>query len=363
MAKLRVGLLFGGRSVEHEVSIASASSIFRALDPTRYEVSPIAIDQAGRWYLAPPALAPQLSVGGEEVRLPATPGASALLPVEAGDARPVAELDVIFPIVHGHGGEDGSLQGLLELAEVPYVGPGVLGSALQMDKEVSKRLLEAGGLPVLPWRGVRAPQLERDPETLVGQLVEALGLPLFVKPANLGSSVGIHRVTTREGLLAALRDAARYDRKLVVERGIAARDVEVALLGNDPVEASVPGEIRTKREFYDYEAKYVDEDTELLVPAPVSEALAGELRAAAIRAFETLEGEGLGRVDFLVDRETDAFFVNEVNSLPGFTDVSMYPKLWEASGLPYPALLDRLIELALERHRGRRALVTQYTRS
>jgi D-alanine-D-alanine ligase len=363
MAKLRVGLLFGGRSVEHEVSIASASSIFRALDPDRYEVSLIAIDHDGRWFLAPPALAPQLSVGGEEVRLPAIPGESRLLRVAYGDARPVAELDVVFPIVHGHGGEDGTLQGMLELAEVPFVGPGVLGSAIQMDKEVSKRLLDAADLPVLPWRSVRARELERRPEDVAADAIDALGLPLFVKPANLGSSVGIHRVATAADLLPALRDAARYDTKILVERGIAARDVEVALLGNDPVEASIPGEIRTQREFYDYEAKYVDEDTELLVPAPVSESLAQALREAAIRAFEALEGEGLGRVDFLVERETDTFFVNEVNSLPGFTDVSMYPKLWEATGLPYPTLLDRLIELALERHRGRRALVTQYSRS
>ena len=363
MAKLRVGLLFGGRSVEHEVSIASASSIFRALDPTRYEVSLIGIDQAGRWHLAPPAMASQLSVRGEEVRLPAAPGSGALVRVEPGDTRPVAELDVVFPIVHGRGGEDGTLQGLLELAEVPFVGPGVLGSALQMDKEVSKRLLEAAGLPVLPWRCVRSAELERTPEALAAATIGALHLPLFVKPANLGSSVGIHRVTSAQDLVPALRDAARYDTKILVERGIAARDLEVALLGNRPVEASIPGEIRTRREWYDYEAKYVDEDTELLVPAPVSDALAQTLRDTAIRAFEALEGEGLGRVDFLVEKETDTLFVNEVNSLPGFTDGSMYPKLWEATGLPSPALLDRLIELAIERHRGRRALVTQYTRS
>ena len=363
MAKLRVGLLFGGRSVEHEVSIASASSIFRALDPTRYEVSLIGIDQQGRWHLAPPAMASQLSVGGEEVRLTAVPGQSALIRVKPGDARPVAELDVVFPIVHGHGGEDGTLQGLLELAEVPFVGPGVLGSAVQMDKEVSKRLFESAGLPVLPWRGVRSAELARSPEAVATRLIDALDLPVFVKPANLGSSVGIHRVASAQELVPALLDAARYDTKILIERGIAARDVEVALLGNDPVEASVPGEIRTQREWYDYEAKYVDEDTELLVPAPISDALAQALRDAAILAFLALEGEGLGRVDFLVEKGSERFFVNEVNSLPGFTDVSMYPKLWEATGLPYPALLDRLIELAIERHRARRMLVTQYTRS
>lgn len=368
MTKLRVGLLFGGRSVEHEVSIASASSIFRALDPTRYDVSLIAIDPDGRWHLAPPGLPPRAettggSEQGPEVHLPAVPGRSAI--VSAGDGPPteVAHLDVVFPIVHGSGGEDGSLQGLLELADVAYVGSGVLGSAIQMDKEVSKRLLAAAGLPVVPWETVRASELARDADAVVSRVRDALPLPLFVKPANLGSSVGIHRVAEPSELGPALSDAARYDTKLLVERGLDARDLEVALLGDDPVEASVPGEIRTGRAFYDYEAKYVDEETELLVPAPVSETLSRALRDAAQRAFTVLEGRGLGRVDFLVERDTDAFYVNEVNSLPGFTEVSMYPRLWEATGLPYPALLDRLIELALDHHRARSRLETQYRRT
>ncbi|HKA16086.1 MAG TPA: D-alanine--D-alanine ligase family protein [Myxococcota bacterium] len=358
MTKLRVGLLFGGRSVEHEVSIASASSIFRALDPARYDVRLVAIDQSGRWHLAPPSLPPQASLEGREVRLPAVPGERSLVGV-SGDAA-VTGLDVVFPIVHGRGGEDGSLQGLLELAEIPYVGSGVLGSAIQMDKEVSKRLLAAAGLPVLPFVCVRAPDLARDPRACADRVLVALRLPVFVKPANLGSSVGIHKVKTAAELVPALEDAVRYDPKVVVEQGIAARDIEIALLGDDPVEASVPGEIRTSREWYDYEAKYVDEATELLVPAPISETLAQELRETAIRAFRALEGRGFARVDFLVDRASETYYVNELNSLPGFTDVSMYPRMWEASGLPYPALLDRLIELALESHRERSALVTQY---
>ena len=364
MPKLRVGLLFGGRSVEHEVSIASAASIFRALDPNRYEVHLVAIDPKGRWHLAPAIPSTQIAITGEEVRLPAVPGASALVPVSAGDARKVAELDVIFPIVHGKGGEDGALQGLLELAEVPYVGSGVLGSSLQMDKEVSKRLLVAAGLPVLPFLCVRTTDLKRDASAEVSRVRHSLGFPVFVKPANLGSSVGIHKVKTEAELLPALQDAARYDTKIVVERGIPARDIEVALLGREPhVEASVAGEIRTRREWYDYEAKYVDEDTELLVPAPISEALATKLRDVALKAFRVLEGDGIARVDFLVHKDTEEFYVNELNSLPGFTEVSMYPRMWEASGLPYPALLDRLIELALERHRERAKLETQYTRS
>jgi D-alanine-D-alanine ligase len=358
MTKLRVGLLFGGRSVEHEVSIASASSIFRALDPARYDVSLVAIDPSGRWHLAPPALPPQAGIQGREVSLPAVPGERTLVGAH-GDAA-VTGLDVVFPIVHGRGGEDGSLQGLLELADIPYVGSGVLGSSIQMDKEVSKRLLAAAGIPVLPFLCVRSSELARDPRGSALRVLEALDLPVFVKPANGGSSVGIHKVSRAADLRAALEDAARYDEKLVVEQGIAARDIEIALLGNDPVEASVPGEIRTHREFYDYEAKYVDEATELLVPAPISEALARALRDTAIQAYTALEGRGFARVDFLVDRATEAFYVNELNSLPGFTDVSMYPRMWEASGLPYPALLDRLIELALESHRQRAALETQY---
>jgi D-alanine-D-alanine ligase len=292
------------------------------------------------------------------VRLPAVPGERKLIGVSGETA--VTGLDVVFPIVHGRGGEDGTLQGLLELAELPYVGAGVLGSAIQMDKEVSKRLLAAAGLPVLPYVCIRKAELARDPRGCVDRVLGALRLPVFVKPANLGSSVGIHKVKAPEQLLPALEDAVRYDPKVVVEQGIAARDVEIALLGDDPVEASVPGEIRTQRDFYDYEAKYVDEATELLVPAPLPEALVQELRETAIRAFRALEGRGFARVDFLVERETDAYYVNELNSLPGFTDVSMYPRMWEASGLPYPALLDRLIELALESHRERAALETQY---
>ncbi|HEY5658491.1 MAG TPA: D-alanine--D-alanine ligase family protein [Myxococcota bacterium] len=363
MAKLRVGLLFGGRSVEHEVSIASAYSIFNALDPERYEVHVVAIDHAGRWHLSPAARPPQAPIEGDEVRLPAVPGERVLLGATADAVKPLAQLDVVFPIVHGRGGEDGSLQGLLDLAEIPYVGSGVLGSALQMDKEVSKRLLHAAGLPVLPWISVRALELERNARAVARRAMEQIGLPLFVKPANLGSSVGISRAATADALEAALQEAARYDTKILIERAIAARDVEVALLGNDPVEASIVGEIRTKREFYDYEAKYVDEDTELLVPAPISEPLSERLRAIAVEAFRVLEGDGLARVDFVVDRNTEEFFVNEVNSLPGFTDVSMYPQLWEATGLPYPALLDRLIELGMERYRRRSALETQYRRT
>ncbi len=360
MPKLRVGLLFGGRSVEHAVSIASARSILAALDRSRYEVDLVAIDQDGHWHLGAPSLPPEAAVKGEEVTLPAVPSEHTLVSSASSEVERSVSLDVVFPIVHGQGGEDGTLQGLLELAEVAYVGSGVLGSALQMDKEVSKRLLAAAGLPVVPWEVVRKQDLLRDPEAECRRALSTLSLPVFVKPANLGSSVGISKVTERAELLPALREAALYDEKVLVERAVDARDVEVALLGSDPVETSVPGEIRTSHEFYDYNAKYEDRGTELLIPAPVSEEQAAELRRMAREAFRVLEGAGLGRVDFFIERGTGEIFVNEVNSLPGFTEGSMFPLLWEATGIPYGELLDRLIQLALLRHEARLALTTHY---
>jgi len=363
MEKRRVGLVFGGRSVEHEVSLVSASSILKALDPNHYDVTLIAVAPDGSWHLGAPGLPPEAAVSGEIVDFQAAPGGHSLVSASRQDLGAAANLDVIFPVIHGCGGEDGSLQGLLELAGVPYVGSGVLGSALQMDKEVSKRLLAAAGLPVVPWVTVRIDEVERAGTDASERAISELGLPLFVKPANLGSSVGISRVAMADELLPALREAARYDTKILVERGLDAREVEVALLGNDPIEASVPGEIRTDHEFYDYEAKYADESTNLLIPAPLSDEQTRRARELAVAAMQTLEGAGLGRVDFLLEQETGELFVNEVNSLPGFTEGSMYPRLWEASGVPYPALLDRLIELALARHRERSALATIYRRT
>jgi D-alanine-D-alanine ligase len=361
MAKLRVGLVYGGRSVEHEVSLQSATSILRNLDPSRYEVWLVAIDHDGRWRLGAPGTSLETALArGVPVQLPATPTQNALQPL-AGPTGPTA-VDVLFPIVHGHGGEDGTLQGLLELAGLPYVGSGVLGSAIQMDKEVSKRLLEQAGIPVCPWRVVREAELSRDPRGLSLRLAGELGLPLFVKPANSGSSVGIAKVKEAKALGRALAEATRYDTKLLVESALDAREIEVAVLGDEQPEASVPGEIRPRREWYDYEAKYVDESTELLVPAPLSDDETERVRDLALRAFRALEGSGLGRVDFLMERSTGTFYLNELNSLPGFTEVSMYPRLWEASGLPYPQLLDRLIELAIARHGRRSKLETLFRR-
>jgi len=360
MPKLRVGLVYGGRSVEHEVSVASATSILRNLDPSRYEIWLLAIDHDGRWRVGAPGTSLETALErGSPIVLPATPAENALRPLGREAGLEVA-LDVLFPIVHGRGGEDGTLQGLLELAGLPYVGSGVLGSALQMDKEVAKRLLVQAGLPVGPWRSTTAHELARDPRGLALRIADELGMPVFVKPANSGSSVGIQKVREAKALGRALAEASRYDAKLVVEAAIDAREIEVAVLGNEDPEASVPGEIRPRREWYDYEAKYVDESTELLVPAPLSEDEAALARSLALRAFRALEGAGLGRVDFLMERASGAFYLNEVNSLPGFTEMSMYPRLWEASGLPYPQLLDRLIELALDRHRRRCALETTF---
>jgi D-alanine-D-alanine ligase len=362
MSKLRLGLVYGGRSVEHEVSIQSASSVLRNLDPARYEVWLLAVGHDGSWRLGTPGTSLEATLErGRPVCLPTSPSPRALVPLDGGRSAPVS-LDVLFPIVHGRGGEDGTLQGVLELAGIAYVGSGVLGSAVQMDKELAKRLLEQASLPVGPWRSVHRHELARDPRGVALRLADELALPVFVKPANSGSSVGIQKVTETRSLARALAEASRYDTKLVVEKALDAREIEVAVLGNDEPEASVPGEIRPRREWYDYEAKYVDESTELLVPAPLSEEQAERARDLALRAYRALEGAGLGRVDFLMERSTEALYLNEVNSLPGFTEVSMYPRLWEASGLPYPQLLDRLIELALERHRVRAALETTFRR-
>jgi len=379
MRKLRVGLLFGGRSVEHEVSILSARSILGALDRDRYEICPIAVDPTGRWHLGLPGDADagrlEAALKGTEVSLPAfpaLPGESGLVPDGRGGNVEITSdataIDVIFPIIHGRGGEDGTLQGLLELSGIPYVGSGVLSSAVQMDKDVAKRLLAAAGLPVTPGLTFHTRELAREGFARLAQrTLEALALPVFVKPANSGSSVGITKAHDEAELLTALADAARYDDKLIVEQAIEAREIEVAVLGNDDPEASLPGEIVPKHEFYDYDAKYHDDSTELRIPAEIPEALSERLREMACRAFEVLDAQGLARVDFLVEKAPAAgreplVFINELNSLPGFTQGSMYPKLWEATGLSYAGLIDRLIELALERAERRSKLVTSYVR-
>ncbi|MBI1354080.1 MAG: D-alanine--D-alanine ligase [Acidobacteria bacterium] len=344
MNKLRIAVLFGGRSGEHEVSIRSAASVVGALDRSKYEVIPLAIAQDGRWL--PPAESQRL--------LPAE--AQADLTTETAvtvsrEPERTAGADVVFPVLHGTFGEDGTLQGLLELADVAYVGAGVLGSACGMDKDVMKRLFREAGLPTVEHICLRRSEIDKRWR----EGAERFGYPVFVKPANLGSSVGVAKARTDDELRAALEDAARYDRKLVVERGVEGREIEVSVLGNDAPEASPPGEIVPTEGFYDYDAKYVNDSAKLEIPAKLSEAQTAEVRRLAVAAFQAVEGRGLARVDFFLERTTNRFLLNEVNTMPGFTSISMYPKLWEAGGLPYPALLDRLIELALDAHRDKQA--------
>ncbi len=353
MKRLRVGVLFGGRSTEHEVSILSAQSIIGAMDRDKYEVVPLYLDREGRWLLGDSI--PRL-VHGEAARkyvyLPPDPTQHSLVPATVDGARPSASLpplDVVFPVFHGLNGEDGTVQGVLELANLPYVGAGVLASALSLDKIYMKRAFQAVGLRVVDYLPVSRRRFEADPGAVCDLVEERLGYPCFTKFANSGSSVATSKAHNRQELTAGLRLAAGFDRKLIVERGIDARELEVSVLGNEEPEASIVGEVVPAHEFYDYDAKYLDEGSQLLIPAPISAETAEEVRAQAVRAFRAVDAAGMGRVDFFLERPTGQIYVNEINTIPGFTRISMYPKLWEASGLPYPALVDRLIQLAIER--------------
>ena len=377
--RVRVGVVFGGRSGEHEVSLASAAAVIAHLDPERYERIPICIGRDGRWSLtsaprgsltAAEAIesarsAAGAAAGGREVHLLARPAATQLL-AEAGGApaggRPAFEglaLDVVFPLVHGPYGEDGTLQGLLELAGVPYVGAGVLGSAVGMDKAVAKTLFAARGLPITGFAVVRAAEWDAGEPAVLDDLERRLHGPLFVKPANLGSSIGVSRAEGRAALARAIRAAREFDRKIVVEEAVPEpRELECGVIGNDAPEASVPGEILPAGEFYDYESKYVDARSTGVVPAELTAAQTADIRRLAVDAYRAVEGAGMARVDFLLSRSTGRLYVSEVNTIPGFTTISMFAKLWAATGLDYAQLLDRLIELAFERHRERRQLRT-----
>ncbi len=366
--KTHVGIIFGGRSGEHEISLRSARCVVDAIDRDRYHLTLIGIDRSGQWLVVDEADfrrltdAPLAALNGigRKVVLAPTPKAAGLLDPE-NPAAPIDTLDVIFPVLHGPYGEDGTMQGLLELADFAYVGAGVLGSALGMDKDVQKRLLQSAGLPVVPFIAVTHLDWSQAPDG-VRERAAALSLPLFVKPANLGSSVGISKVKTLDRLDAAIEAAFAYDTKIVIEKGIDAREIECAVLGNEVPQASVPGEIRPSAEFYSYEAKYVDEQgAALMIPAPLSESETSQVRTLAVRVFQVLECAGMARVDFFLDRTSGAWYVNELNTIPGFTTISMYPKLWEATGIPYGELIDRLLALALERHAQRTQLKKSYT--
>ncbi len=359
--KRRIGLVFGGRSGEHEVSLASATSVMANVDSDKYEVVPIGITKEGAWLLGiEPArlIAAEQSVseggGAEEttaVTLTSDPRLRRLIPLEG--SQPLEEngaLDIIFPVLHGTYGEDGTLQGLLEMANVPYVGCGVLGAALGMDKEKMKMVFQSVGLPSVDYLVYRRNEWERSPERIMDAIEQRLGYPCFVKPVNLGSSVGISKAHERGELEDAIHVAAQYDRKVIIERGINCRELECSVLGNDEPIASVVGEVIASNEFYDYNAKYLDNKSQVIIPADIPQASAEEVRRQAIAAFLALDLSGLARVDFFLEKESGRIYINEVNTMPGFTQISMYPKLWEASGLSYAQLLDRLIELAIERH-------------
>lgn len=397
MSKLRVGILFGGRSGEHEVSLLSAASVLKAIDPSRYDVVPIGITKEGRWVSSADAhhLLNGSNVPGRHLRagdpaatasaavlakgesvivppVPASTGGSSLVPFETdaaalqASARDALNVDVIFPVLHGTFGEDGTIQGLLELAGIAYVGSGVLGSAAGMDKDVMKRLFVSAGLPITRHIAFLRSEWKQHPKKLVKRIEERLKYPVFIKPANLGSSVGISKAHDRSELGPAVELAGNYDRKIVVEQGVGgrkqkARELEVAVLGNDDPEASIVGEIVPGKEFYDYEAKYLSEGSALIIPAKLTRSQSKQVREMAIAAFKACECAGLARVDFLMEPgKSGRIYVNEVNTMPGFTSISMYPKLWEASGRPYPRLIDRLIELARERHAEKSD--TSYTR-
>ena len=395
MKKIRVGILFGGRSGEHEISLLSAASVFNAIDKQKYELVPIGITKEGRWVMAvdaerllagkpleserqlragDPEATPSAAVlqNGEAVVVPPEPHKPGTVmapfqtnaPVRRATDRAI-NVDVIFPVLHGTFGEDGTVQGLLELAEIPYVGAGVLGSAAGMDKDIMKALFRAAGLPIVKHVTLLRSEWRSEPKRVHKLVEKSLKYPLFVKPANLGSSVGISKVHDKKELDPAIEEAARFDRKIVIEQGVGgkkgkAREIECAVLGNDKPEASVPGEIVPIAEFYDYSAKYLDEGSQLIIPAKLTKAETKKVQELAIGAFRAVDCSGLGRIDFLMDPKSRKIYLNEINTMPGFTSISMYPKLWAASGLPYAQLIERLIRLGIERHQEKKS--NQYSR-
>ncbi len=356
-AKLRVGVLFGGRSGEHEISLMSARSVISALDPDKFEVVPIGITLDGKWV---GDRDPQVVLEGlekseirslEPLALLAEPGRNKVYRVSKEEMLDVfSEYDIIFPVLHGTYGEDGTVQGLLELADVPYIGAGVLASSVAMDKGLFKSVMRDAGIPVVRDTVVLSSMIRSNVEDVLKVVDQVGGYPVFTKPANLGSSVGVSKCSSRSELIEGLMDAAQYDRRVVVEEGLDAREIEVSVLGNDEPDASIPGEIVPCDVFYSYKAKYIDDDSELLIPAEVDEGTIERVRALAVRAYKAIDCAGMARVDFLLERSTGNLYLNEINTIPGFTRISMYPKLWEASGLGYPQLMEELVRFALERH-------------
>jgi D-alanine-D-alanine ligase len=363
VAKTRLAILYGGRSAEHQVSVVSARSVMEALDPDRFEVVPIAITREGAWLLpdrspleltASDGALPEVDAAGRELAVRPERGGSGGLMVSPPEGQGVSGVDVVFPILHGPFGEDGTVQGLFELADVPYVGSGVLASALAMDKTMAKVVLAQAGLPQGPYLVVPERDWKAGPDRVAAEVAGRLAYPVFTKPARLGSSIGISKVKTPGELAAGLAAAFAHDTKALVEQGIAARELECGVLGNDAPEASVVGEVIPSHEFYDFEAKYLDDALKLEIPAQVPDAVRAQVRELSLRAFQALDCEGFARVDFFYEEATGRVLLNEVNTIPGFTPKSMFPMLWAASGLAYPDLVARLVDLAVERHAARR---------
>jgi len=364
--KLRIAVLFGGRSGEHEVSLASAKSVLSVLDAERYEIYQVGIGHNGDWFTGKNArdlLEKGTPEGLARCTILPDPSRPGLYLLKEGGLELLTPLDVVFPVLHGSFGEDGTVQGLLELADLAYVGAGVTGSAVGMDKAIFKDVMHTHNIPTVESIVVLRSEIENDMAAVIQKAESVASYPLFVKPANLGSSVGITKCRSHADLSEGLIEAATYDRRVLVERGVNAREIEVSVLGNDDARASVAGEILPSREFYSYESKYVDGSSQLVIPAPLPGEMAERIRSLAVAAYKAVDCAGMARVDFFLDRENDQVYLNELNTIPGFTSISMYPKLWEATGLSYPQLVDRLIELALKRKADRDRTERRFRRS
>ena len=369
--KIKVGLIFGGRSGEHEVSFCSASSIIKTIDKDKYTVVPIGITKEGRW-ISPQdselALQSGKIKGKSTVILLNDPSGRALVRIDNNQrlekSSALERLDVIFPVLHGPYGEDGTVQGLLELADIPYVGAGVTASAISMDKDLMKTIFKQKGLPILKWMTIKRKEWQKNKEKILSLVQDDFEYPLFVKPTNLGSSVGITKVHKKEELEKAIDLASSYDRKILIEEGLEeVREIECSVLGNDEPQVSVVGEVRPAGEFYDYDSKYIDKKTQLIVPADLPDGVSRKVQEIALRAFKAVDAAGMARVDFFVSKKENKIYLSEINTIPGFTSVSMYPRLWEASGIPYPDLIDRLIQLALERYQDKKQNKISYDES
>jgi D-alanine-D-alanine ligase len=369
--KIKVGLIFGGRSGEHEVSFCSALSIIKAIDKDKYTVVPIGITKEGRW-ISPRDSELALQSGRIEgkgtVTLLSNPSGTALVRIDNNQrldkSSTLEKLDVIFPVLHGPYGEDGTVQGLLELADIPYVGAGVAASAISMDKDLMKTIFQQKDLPILKWLTIKRKEWQKDKEKILSIIQNNFEYPLFVKPTNLGSSVGITKVHKKEELDKAINLAASYDRKILIEEGLEeVREIECGVLGNDEPQVSVVGEVRPAGEFYDYDSKYIDEKTQLIVPTDLPEEVSGKVQQIALLAFKAVDAAGMARIDFFVSKKENKIYLSEINTIPGFTSNSMYPRLWEASGIPYPELIDQLIQLALERHQDKKQNKISYEES